>query len=336
MKLFFSILFARYFRRPGLQLRTFRGYRNDHVVQLQGYVVKQIPYHSTPSKKSFWRNIIQMLYRYLGKGVAQASVEVNFMGKTKAVKTDEQGKFMLTLNSLTPSPNATAYWYPVEITLQSTEKGPITENGEILYPHNYTYGIISDIDDTILLSYSTRPFRKIWTMLMNNAFTRKTFEHAASFYQQLHSNGPSNHHNPFFYISSSEGNLYDMLVNFCDHYNFPKGVLLLRQPRFGIKDWFIPRKKDHTHKLHKIYHVMDTYPDMKFVLVGDNGQQDAYLYADVANKHPERILAIYLREIVPSRVELIQQVAELLPVEMIQVKNFKEAEQHAREKGIID
>ena len=39
------------------------------------------------------------------------------------------------------------------------------------------------------------------------------------------------------------------------------------------------------------------YPDLPFVLMGDSGQQDPELYTRLAETHPGRVRAIYIRDV---------------------------------------
>jgi phosphatidate phosphatase APP1 len=144
--------------------------------------------------------------------------------------------------------------------------------------------------------------------------------------------------NPFFYVSSSEWNLYDDLNEFFKHNDLPKGAFLLN----SIKKWyqlFKTGNTKHQGKLIRVVRILKVFPKQRFVLLGDNSQKDPEIYVNIANKYPDRIVAIYLRNISPEK-----EVATLNLLESIQNKEihfclFKhtdEAIEHSKSIGLLN
>ncbi len=318
------------------KIKAYRGFRNERYAYIYGQLSRQIPIDSTKDTNTAFKNLIQMFFLFMGKAISQASITLTYLDDVHDLKTDNMGMINVKIPYACDSPVAEE-WTPFDLRWQSDRDSTTHSTiSELLYPTGYKYGIISDIDDTIITSHASRPLKKITTLLFKNFLSRKSFEDAAKFYQLLHHSTIGGGKNPFFYVSSSQWVLYDMLERFCNHHGFPKGVFLLRKVSWNLMDIIKGRLRDHSHKILKIEQVLKAYPDMNFVLIGDNGQQDAYLYASVAKKFPDRILVIYLREAVARRASTIRDFAEVLPVEMIQVRNFEQAIQHALSLGIID
>ena len=48
--------------------------------------------------------------------------------------------------------------------------------------------------------------------------------------------------------------------------------------------------------------LMADFPDMKFILIGDDGQKDPTTYATIARRYPGRVLAICIRQLTPREV----------------------------------
>jgi len=143
---------------------------------------------------------------------------------------------------------------------------------------------------TSLLTAATLTF-------MGSAKTRKPLEGVAALYASLANGHAGRPVNPIFYASSSPWNLYDLLCEFMELNEIPKGPIFLR-------DWGIDRTKfiaprGHREKLARTLKIMEDFPELPFVLVGDSGQQDASLYAEAAALHPGRIKAIYIRDVDP-------------------------------------
>ena len=134
------------------------------------------------------------------------------------------------------------------------------------------FGVISDIDDTVLHTEVTNQLRMLYWSLAHNALTRIPIPGAAALYQQLcRIPGDSAASNPFFYVSSSPWNLYRCSKPFWMPPAFPEGPLLLRD--FGLdKTGFT--FSQHMHKRDKAADILRTYPRLPFILLGDSGQQD--------------------------------------------------------------
>ena len=114
--------------------------------------------------------------------------------------------------------------------------------------------------------------------------------------------------NPFFYVSSSPCNLYQYLNTFLLKYDFPKGPILLRDTR-PIGGAF--QKRSRLHKEKEIKNILDTYPNLKFILIGDCSEYDADLFLKIVSKYPNRISSIYLRAV--SHKGKMKQIKEIDP-----------------------
>ena len=96
-------------------------------------------------------------------------------------------------------------------------------------------------------------------------------------------------------------------------------------------------KPELAHKYNEIYNILYTYPDLKFILIGDCGEKDAHIYLDVVKKFPNRILSIYLRAVeYKKRTERISELFEdYNEVPVLIVKSGEDALAHARTYGFI-
>ena len=105
-----------------------------------------------------------------------------------------------------------------------------TATGHVYIPYNTQYGFISDIDDTFLISHSSNLRKRLFVLFTQNARTRKPFVGVVNHYQLLaNSNTTPDAPNPFFFVSSSEWNLYDYILEFTIVNEIPKGIFLLNQ-----------------------------------------------------------------------------------------------------------
>ena len=162
-------------------------------------------------------------------------------------------------------------------------------------PPEAQLAVISDIDDTVVRTEATRVLRMARLVFFGNARTRLPFPGAATLYQALHWGRAGRPLNPVFYVSSSPWNLYDLLVDFLHLRGFPAGPLHLRD--WGIRPKEGSLRDHHRHKLATIRRLLDAYPRLPFLLIGDSGQSDPEIYAEVVRQAPGRIPAVYIRDV---------------------------------------
>ena len=285
-------------------------------------------------------NLLNMYKRFESDEVPGARLQVQLPDEVHEVVTDKEGYFVLDLNPKTPVINEDL-WHPLPLQLShapiSFQQGLQVHAEVMIPPPDAEYGIISDIDDTIVKTTATDLLAMSRITFLNNARTRLPFAGVAEFYKSLQLGRNGKRNNPFFYVSSSPWNLYDLLKDFLDLNGIPAGPLMLRDFGLNVK----PKEESgHMgHKLKEIIQILEAYPHLPFVLVGDSGQEDPKIYQEVVKQFPNRILAIYIRDVMlPERKKIAVDVSESLrthKVEMVIVENTVEAAEHAASNGLI-
>jgi phosphatidate phosphatase APP1 len=204
--------------------------------------------------------------------------------------------------------------------------------------HQVEYGVISDLDDTVIRTDATRLITMLKRTLLENARTRLPFDGVAQFYNGLHSGSSGGALNPIFYVSSSPWNLYTVLTEFLEHHGIPLGPLTLRD--WGISDTGLLPRGHSEHKLAAIRQILDCYVDLPFILIGDSGQEDPEIYRDIVHQYGQRIRAIYIRNVTPDplRVRSIHELAEEVKgagSELLLSEDTLASVQHAAERGWV-
>lgn len=175
--------------------------------------------------------------------------------------------------------------------------------------------VISDIDDTLVHSFIRDKLLKLRTLMFTTMEKRK----AVTGMQKL-MNGFIEKGAIPVYLSNSEQNLYPLIYRFLKHNHFPQGPLFLKQMRklwdvvINVK---IPPK--NTHKITTLEEMVALFPDRKFILMGDNTQQDVPIYLSAAEKFGRNIQYIIIRKVVENRSEeaIIARAREKLKVNNI-------------------
>ena len=152
--------------------------------------------------------------------------------------------------------------------------------------------VISDIDDTVLVSHTNTRFKRILTTLFRSYERRKPVEETSGIIDLL---GRSR--NDHAYVSRSEYNLFPMLSNFISHHELPRGPLFLT-PFLDLRGLF-QNKKDPEFKVKKINYLLAHSENEKVVLIGDDTQHDLQVYAEIAEVYGTRIKKIFIRQTDP-------------------------------------
>ncbi|WP_020527889.1 App1 family protein [Flexithrix dorotheae] len=286
------------FGQPFIQV--YRGFGNEEEVFVRGRVVKSFNSRKEKQRINPIKNFLTMLESLSVKGVSGVEIQISFLEKKYKVISGRSGFFELTIKN-PELPVTHENWQKVYLSflvdIYPKAREQVYEE-EVLIPNTKCeYGIISDIDDTFLISYSTSTLLKLRQMFWKDILSRKSFKGTAEFYNSLQSGKKSAILNPFFFVSSSQWNLYNLLVSFCKIQGFPKGVFFLNKINKDFFKVWKPGIKKHGHKKESIRIIMATYPHLKFIFIGDSGQKDAEIYSQIAINHPERVLAIYIRDV---------------------------------------
>jgi phosphatidate phosphatase APP1 len=341
VKLFLKI---RYGWLGPVNIMTYVGHGRPQEFHILGRVLEERDIPLGSAEDSALRNLRTMIRRFLSAEVPGARVLVRFEGRERVVVADDEGFIDVCIRPSEPLPEDRA-WHEAELELlwpKARGQRSFRTGSCVLVPpskqRDGAFGVISDIDDTIVRTEATNLLRMARMVLFSNAHTRLPFEGVAAFYRALRRGAGGDGDNPVFYVSTGPWNLYDLMENFLEIQELPKGPIFLKDWG-GFKD--LLKGMDHRrHKLEVIREIFDTHPTLSFVLIGDSGQQDAETYSQLVGEYPDRVLAIYIRDV--SRkdrdvtVRGISEEMRSLGVPMLLVKDTVEAASHAAAAGFIE
>ena len=322
-----------------IQVFPFRTYGTPYHLYVRGRVLEDKKIAAGNEADNLFINLQNMYKRFETDEVPGATLQLNLPGGPHQVVTDKEGYFVFDFQPATPLLTEELYLtIPLQLVNAPGAFNTNIVNAEIMIPPaDAEYGIISDIDDTIIRTGATNLLAMGKTVLFSNALTRLPFAGVTAFYQSLQLGRNGKRNNPFFYVSSSPWNLYDLLIDYMDHHDIPQGPLLLRD--FGLQSESFMSGDYLSHKFTAIKQILDTYPQLNFVLVGDSGEQDPGIYQEVVKHFPGRIICIYIRDVIAgSKQEIAQRIALELKtagVEMILTEHTVKAAEHAAASGLI-
>jgi phosphatidate phosphatase APP1 len=322
-----------------VEILPYRGHGTRDTLFLKGRVLKMVDIAPPSIGDSRRHNLRNMARRFWSSEIPHARVRASLRltrgGHELEAVADEEGFFDLRFDLEEPLEGSTD-WHPVEIELlwpQTKEGNGARSRGSVLVPAGARFGVISDLDDTVVRSSATDLLKMARIVLLSNAHTRLPFDGVADFYRALQLGSSGEDFNPIFYVSSSPWNLYDVLEDFLDVHGVPSGPLFL-------KDWSPTTLRDHDrHKLGVIRTLLATYSALPFVLIGDSGERDPEIYRQIVQEHPGRIRAIYIRDVTTrerdAAVHAIAGELNNIGVEMLLTADTVEAAQHAARGGLI-
>ena len=180
--------------------------------------------------------------------------------------------------------------------------------------------------------------KRLFVLLTENARSRKPFEGAVAHYRQLHGfNDQDPANNAFFYVSSSEWNLYDYIKDFLKEHQLPDGVCLLNQVKTFSK-LFSTGQNNHSGKFTRIVKIIEAYPLQKFVLLGDDSQKDIDIYTSIVEHFPQNVHCVYIRRVgAPEKENVLfkQKIIETKGIHFYYFAHSEDAISHSQKIGLV-
>ncbi|SDW68906.1 phosphatase domain-containing protein [Litoreibacter albidus] len=272
--------FDRVFHRPtsGREIDPYIGYATQQHVIVRGRVLGSLRSYDVADGQSRWGNFRRMLDLFFTNEVADVTV---CSDATKA-QTDEEGYFTLVLPADEREGWSTEYVH-VEGRAEAVPCPVFAPRADARFI------VISDIDDTMIETGAYSLLRNLFTTFTGNTKTRHAYTDAISLTTWLSAGG----RNPVFYVSSSPWNMHGFLQRVFANTGLIAGPMFLRD--LGLSDTQFITEGHGDHKGASIDHILNAYPDLPAILLGDTGQHDAKIYHAAIERHGDRIAAVGLR-----------------------------------------
>ncbi|WP_268036376.1 phosphatase domain-containing protein [Algoriphagus sp. PAP.12] len=269
-----------------IEIEPFLAISNGKEVFVKGRVITLQKQSLPKAKNNSLSNIWAAIRRYSVTSIQGIQVIVSSSGKESKVMTDQDGVF----ECLLPYDGERNVNFRIDSKKDKYQAGPAQLRIDLI---EASHGLISDIDDTILISHATEVGKKFWLSISKNAYTRRPFPGVSEFYHRLKVDGG----NEVFYVSSSDWSLFDLIQDFLKYRNIPIGPILLKDKHINLKNIWKSGGGSHHHKSEKIRFLLDFFPEMKFILIGDSGQHDPEIYSEIKQEFSQRIKAVFIRQV---------------------------------------
>ncbi len=249
---------------------------------VSGVLLKKRPRISSPGN-SLFRNAQMIINSYFNTAYSKRNIIVKLKDQSINIQTDSQGSFQLEFDFCSDQ--------EVKIFEQESPKPlEIIQNYPVKFKKpESSVSIISDIDDSIMVSYTKTKIKRILTTLFKPSHKRKVIPFTQELYKVYKDRKPR-----FFYVSKSETNLMPTISNFIKYNDLPLGNLFLTP---YLSFWqLISSAKDKSFKFKIISSIIENSPKQDFVLIGDDSQHDIEIYTKIVHQYRSSIQRVYIRQ----------------------------------------
>jgi phosphatidate phosphatase APP1 len=323
-----------------LLITPYRTYGTADEIFVAGRVLENKGSFEPEDDDTLWDNLEAMYRRFASREVPGVRIAAHYATATAQTTSDIEGYYQAKLR-LPAAVTPPAGWIQVRMEAENAadygQTVAPTHADVLIPPATAQYGVISDIDDTVVVTHAPHLLKMARMVFLNNARTRMPFPGVAAFYQALQRGASGQDQNPISFVSSSAWNIYDLLVDFMELNQIPAGPLLLTD--YGANRSGFLFSGHRTHKMEQITRILTTYAHLPFILIGDSGQHDPEIYQQVVRAFPGRILVIYIRDVSQEKrdaeVRLIRDALQGDSVPMLLETDTVVAARHAAAEGYI-
>jgi phosphatidate phosphatase APP1 len=264
----------------------YSGYGGDGWIRVLGRVLLVRARRSAGDDKPRNRSV-RGWRSFTSVPAGEVAVTVRAAGRDYLVTADRGGVVDMRLAvDLPPGWN--------EITLRTDDSPEVTAPVFVVAPGT-KLGILSDIDDTVMVTALPRPLLAAWNTFVLDEHARTPVAGMAVLYERLVRAHPGA---PVVYLSTGAWNVAPTLKRFLSRNLYPEGALLLT-------DWGPTHdrlfRSGKEHKRNNLARLATDFPGLRWVLIGDDGQHDEELYGEFARAHPDCVAAVCIRQLSPGQ-----------------------------------
>ncbi|RXR22748.1 DUF2183 domain-containing protein [Oerskovia turbata] len=273
------------------RIEAYVGYGNEGSVRVLARVLLSRPHRRSDLvwNRRGWRNYLTVSAP--GEVVRASVTRTDGSGQEERLVTDlpaDRDGYVDGMLDVALAPG----WHDVQL---ATASGAVATARVFVVGPGRRLGVISDIDDTVMITMVPSLLRAVWNTFGLHASERRPVPGMADLYQGIASVHPDA---PFVYLSNGAWNSAGNLERFLDHNGFPPGALLLTDWGPTATGWF---RSGQEHKGNAIDRLVRELPDVGWLLLGDDGQHDPAIYAAAATRHPTHVAAIGIRQLSPAQ-----------------------------------
>jgi len=268
---------------------VYHAYGNTHQIIIQGRMVEKKSFKEVKQDDNWFRNLWRRVRQVKGDEIKNQTIFASVNHEKFKTKGDDEGYF--EFNIMTKKALKSGY---KKVALNIEKNKNIHETEVTIIKSQPLVGIISDFDDTIIVSDVTNKIKLGYNTMFKNYKQRIVVPTMLKRFQKILAQNPKNTPSTLFILSGSPQQLFLAVEDFLTFHHFPKHTLILKKAHGENKD---PLTDQFAYKTQKIERLIRLYPQMKWVMFGDSGEKDAQVYKFIKDKYPNRVISYYIRDI---------------------------------------
>jgi phosphatidate phosphatase APP1 len=284
------LLFSTLASADTLQVIIYDSFGSGNTLSIEGRVIEEKNRGQAVKNNSWFSNLWRNVNFLRNSDKKNIDLAITVDGNQLTATSGEDGYFRIDTSPAKPLA-------PGLHMVKATGKRAAGQGRTLAVPLTNTHGVISDIDDTVIVSEVNDKKKLLENTFLQNPAQRQTFPGTARFYKQLLAPNSQQSATPMIYLSASPRQLTENITAFLAHNDFPTGALITKLVNGDDRDPLLDQQK---YKLAKIESVFAALPWVNFELVGDDGEYDPEIYRTIAEKFPQRVRAIYIRRVNPD------------------------------------
>jgi len=268
---------------------VYHAYGNTHHIVIQGRMVEKKSFKEVKQDDNWFRNLWRRVRQVKGDEIKNQTIFASVNHEKFKTKGDDEGYF--EFNIMTKKALKSGY---KEIALNIEKNKNIHKTEVTIVDSQPLVGIISDFDDTIIVSDVTNKIKLGYNTIFKNYKQRIVVPTMLKRFQKILAENPKDTPSTLFILSGSPQQLFLPIEDFLTFHHFPKHTLILKKVHGENKD---PLTDQFAYKTQKIERLIRLYPQIKWVMFGDSGEKDAQVYKFIKDKYPNRVISYYIRDI---------------------------------------
>jgi phosphatidate phosphatase APP1 len=272
-----------------LALQLYPAYGDDRGFTIEGRLIERRALREAGAKDRWWTNLWRNLRQLINDEQAGAPITVGIGQQNWTAKTDAEGYFKINVEE-----RMADGWQPIA----ASTSGAQATGSLLIIPADNRLGIISDLDDTLLISEVNDKSDLLGNTFLKNPLQRTAVPGAAQFLARSLAGNPRPDTAAMIYLSASPRQLSVPIETFLAHNGFPRGVLITKKvTNDATSD---PIADQVAYKTAKLESIFARLPRVSFILLGDDGEKDPEIFHALRTRHPERVRAVYIRRVHPD------------------------------------
>ena len=268
---------------------VYNAYGNNHQLTIQGRMQKKREFKEVSKDDGVLRNLYRRVKQIKNDEIKNKTIYLHLKNETFKTKGDDEGYFEFNIKTEQSLPMG---YHKILLNIEGNKN--IHETNATIIDSTPLIGIISDFDDTIIVSNVTNKISLGINTMFKNYKQRTLIPTMLERFKKILSQNPKAIPSTLFILSGSPQHLFRPIEQFLEYHHFPKHTLILKKAHGENLD---PLTDQFAYKSQKIERLIKLYPNIKWVMFGDSGEKDREVYRAIKEKYPKRVLEYYIRDV---------------------------------------